>query len=101
MYKINIIITVVIGVLMSSVYKMKSPMKKTRFNEFLVIRIVDSYKEFKKDLWWNDFDYTTFHKSAFREINLAMRQHNCTLSKDAMKILYQPYYANETKCMYI
>ena len=71
---------------------MKSKIKKTRFNENVKIRFVHPLKDFKHILWWNYFDYIIFKNSASTEIMLAMDEHDCDNSRDAMRILYQPSY---------
>jgi hypothetical protein len=76
-------------------------MKKLRFNDFLVVRTIESYVQYRNDLWWSDFDYAIFQKSATREIMIAMHQYNCLQSRDAMRMLYQPYEENDKKCMLI
>jgi hypothetical protein len=74
-------------------------MKKLRFNETTSIRFIYPLFNYKYLLWWNDFDYIMFKSSASTEIMLAMEQYDCHNCKDAMRILYQPYYDN--KCIII
>jgi hypothetical protein len=83
---------------------MKSNIKKTRFNEFLLIKVIDSYTQFKKDLWWNEFDYYFFEKSATQEINAIMYKNKSIIRKDAIRLLYQPndvVIYDEPKCIII
>lgn len=80
--------------------KMKSKIKKTRFNEFLLVRRIDSIIEFKKDLWWDENDYRFFKKSATQEINAIMQKNKSMSWKDSMRLLYQPSHVimyNEQK----
>ena len=67
-------------------------MKKIRFNETTTIRIIYPLFDYKHILWWNDFDYIMFKSSASNEIMLTMQQYDCENCKEAMQILYQPYY---------
>jgi len=83
---------------------MKSKIKKIRFNEFLSIRTIDSIIDFKKDLWWNEFDYYFFQKSATQEINTIMYKNKSIIRKDAIQLLYQPndvVIYDEPKCIII
>jgi hypothetical protein len=83
---------------------MKSKIKKIRFNEFLLIRNIDSIIDFKKDLWWNEFDYYFFQKSATQEINAIMYKNKSIIRKDAIRLLYQPndvVIYDEPKCIII
>jgi len=83
---------------------MDTKVKKIRFNEFLLIRTIDSIIDFKKDLWWNEFDYYFFQKSATQEINAIMYKNKSISWKDSMKLLYQPsdvILYNNQKCIII
>ena len=83
---------------------MKSNIKKIRFNEFLLVKVIDSYTQYKKDLWWNEYDYYFFEKSASHEINIMMHKNKSILRKDAVRLLYQPsdvIIYDEPKCIII
>lgn len=83
---------------------MKSQMKNTRFNENVKIRFIRPLFNFKHILWWNEFDYYFFEKSATQEINAMMYKNKSIIRKDAIRLLYQPndvVIYDDTKCIII
>ncbi len=76
-------------------------MKKTRFNDFLIVRIIPTYFQYKKDLWWEDLDYSIFQYSANKEIKDAMKNYGMRDAKLAATILYQPQYDDENKFIFV
>jgi hypothetical protein len=48
------------------------------------------HNDVKKDLWWNDDDFSYAKKTANDEINRLMTIHPSMERKYALKLLYQP-----------